>query len=696
MYFVLLVALSSSLLLEHVCLCSNYYVGAGIADVTGPAAELNMMGYANPGQTTHGIHMRQFARAFVFANTPGGARVVFVNLECAWAGGAVKRQVVTELQKRYGPTMYTEKNICISGTHTHSGTGGYSQYLLFDITALGFNTQAFNALVDGIVVSIVKATESIQEADVFINRGELMDSNINRSPTAYLNNPEAERAKYKYNVDKDMVVLKMVSSSGVNIGMISWFAVHCTSMNNTNQMISSDNKGYAAQMMEMMFNPGMAPGKGPFVAAFAQSNEGDVSPNTRGPHCMDTGKPCDVPTSTCNGKNEMCVASGPGPDMFASTEIIGGNQFKMAVSLFNNASEKLSGPVDFRHTFADMTNQTVKVGNTSVKTCKPSMGYSFAAGTTDGPGAFNFTQGSTTSNPFWNFVRNLIHKPSQELVDCQKPKPILLPTGEISYPYLWQPEIVPTQLLRIGQLVVIPVPGEFTTMSGRRMRNAVKAVLVANGMASNMTAVIAGLSNEYADYITTFEEYQIQRYEGGSTIYGPRTLDAYIQLYESLATAMTKGTASPAGPSPPNLISQQLDFLPGVIFDSTPSGKHFGDVLVDAPTTAPVWSRVSVRFQTANPRNNLRTNDTFSTVEYKDDKTGKWSVEFTDCHWETRFHWIRTESLFGYSEAVIEWDIPHRVMEGTYRIRHFGSSKSITGSLTEFVGSTREFNVVYT
>ncbi len=27
------------------------------------------------------------------------------------------------------------------------------------------------------------------------------------------------------------------------------------------------------------------------------------------------------------------------------------------------------------------------------KTCKPSMGYSFAAGTTDGPGDFDFTQG---------------------------------------------------------------------------------------------------------------------------------------------------------------------------------------------------------------------------------------------------------------------------------------------------------------
>ena len=51
------------------------------------------MGYANPGQTSHGIHMRQFSRAFVFANSADSPRIVFVNLEAAWAGGAVKREV---------------------------------------------------------------------------------------------------------------------------------------------------------------------------------------------------------------------------------------------------------------------------------------------------------------------------------------------------------------------------------------------------------------------------------------------------------------------------------------------------------------------------------------------------------------------------------------------------------------------------
>lgn len=57
---------------------------------------------------------------------------------------------------------------------------------------------------------------------------------------------------------------------------------------------------------------------------------------------------------------------------------------------------------------------------------------------------------------------------------------------------------------------------EFTTMAGRRLRDAVQTVLtgVSNGeFGSNIHIVIAGLSNTYSQYVTTFEEYQIQRYE---------------------------------------------------------------------------------------------------------------------------------------------------------------------------------------
>merc|ERR1712072_404086 len=109
-------------------------------------------------------------------------------------------------------------------------------------------------------------------------------------------------------------------------------------MNNTNKLISGDNKGYASYLFEESMNPqGTLPGTGEFVAAFAATNLGDVSPNTRGPYCMDTGLPCDLVHSTCNNKSEMCVGRGPGKDMTESAQIIGQKQYDKAKELYQHA-----------------------------------------------------------------------------------------------------------------------------------------------------------------------------------------------------------------------------------------------------------------------------------------------------------------------------------------------------------------------
>lgn len=49
-------------------------------------------------------------------------------------------------------------------------------------------------------------------------------------------------------------------------------------------------------------------------------------------------------------------------------------------------------------------------------------------------------------------------------------------------------------------------------MSGRRLRAAVKQTLLSNGFSSDAIVVIAGLSNTYSNYITTFEEYQVLQF----------------------------------------------------------------------------------------------------------------------------------------------------------------------------------------
>jgi neutral ceramidase len=53
-------------------------------------------------------------------------------------------------------------------------------------------------------------------------------------------------------------------------------------------------------------------------------------------------------------------------------------------------------------------------------------------------------------------------------------------------------------------------------------REAIRAKLISSGvMGDNAYVVVAGPANTYSHYVTTREEYGVQRYEGGSTLYGP-------------------------------------------------------------------------------------------------------------------------------------------------------------------------------
>ena len=59
----------------------------------------------------------------LFQDTDSGTRVAFVSIDCAMMGQLVKLFVVEELEALY-PGVYTEKNVVLSSTHTHSGPAG--------------------------------------------------------------------------------------------------------------------------------------------------------------------------------------------------------------------------------------------------------------------------------------------------------------------------------------------------------------------------------------------------------------------------------------------------------------------------------------------------------------------------------------------------------------------------------------------
>ncbi|XP_060794882.1 neutral ceramidase isoform X1 [Neoarius graeffei] len=678
-----------------------YLIGLGRADCTGPVADVPLMGYANPDQTAGGIHTRLFSRAFIVDD--GSKRVVFVSADIGMVSQRLRLEVLKALEAKYG-TLYRQDNVVLSGTHTHSGPAGYFQYTLFMITSKGYIKPSVQALVNGIVKSIDEAHKSMKPGRIFLNKGDIVDSNFNRSPHSYMNNPEEERKRYKTNTDEQIISLKFTDLDGVGLGIFSWFAVHPVSMNYTNHMVSSDNLGYASYLFEQEKNHGSLPGEGPFVAAFPTSNSGDVSPNIRGPYCVNTGESCDYLNSSCPiGGTKMCVAFGPGNDMFQSTKIIGERIYKKAKELYDSAQQEVYGSLHTAHQWVNMTDVTVPINSThSAKTCKPALGHSFAAGTIDGGGDLNFTQGAIEGDPFWDGIRDtLLGKPSKEVQDCQNPKPILFSTGEMTWPLPWHPEIVDVQIISIGSVAIVAVPGEVSTMSGRRIRQAVKQELETKNAFTNAEVVVTGLCNIYTHYITTYEEYQVQRYEGASTIYGPHTLSAYIQHFRGLAKAIAESKTGelPKGPEPPFFKDSQLiSLLPAVPADKTPTNTTFGQVLEQVKPRYKVGEVASVTFVAGNPRNSGDMRDkTFVTVEKFLMTTRTWKVVHTDASWETRFHWIK--GTRGQSNATVEWHIPLSAETGKYRIRHFGHSKKLnffTPVITPYEGMSDTFSVTKT
>lgn len=693
---------------------TQYLLGVGKADITGPVVEINLMGYADPNQVGTGLRQRLFSRAFIVGsiNRPED-RFIYLVLDTQSGDTAVRDGILQGLSE-LGPeySIYTNANVAVTGTHSHSGPGAWLNYLLPQITSKGFDKQSYGAIVDGALLSIQRAHRKLGLGYLSIGSVELEETNINRSPYAYLANPAQERAKYKYDVDKTMTMLVFQSAtSGKDVGVLTWFPVHGTSMLGNNTMITGDNKGVASHLMEKAYRqPAEDRTDDGFVAGFSQANVGDTSPNVLGAFCEDgSGQKCNFEDSTCSGRNEPCHGRGPhfrNKDQGASSCFeIGRRQFNAAASLYDtmrsNGRSVRGSAVKSLHSFHDFSSFNFTHPNGSlVSTCPAALGYSFAAGTTDGPGAFDFKQnntGSPNANPVWSVVSGFLREPSEEQKACHHSKPILLDVGEIHSPYLWAPNIVDVQLLRVGQLIIIVSPGEATTMAGRRWKEALQTSAIAASITGSEEpmVVLGGPANSYTHYIATEEEYGIQRYEGASTIYGPHTLNAHINLTTRyLPYLHSHTTARPDhGPQPPIHTDKSLSFITGVAYDRAPFFKSFGDVLEDVKPINARGETVEVTFVGANPRNDLRLEDTYVAVEQLVGK--RWEKVRDDADWDLLFRWRRTSSVLGTSEVQVEWETSEATCRGRYRIRYWGASKTpVTGSIEQFEGRSADFEIV--
>lgn len=650
----------------------EWLVGLGMADVTGACAGQGMMGFAQPEQVAHGIRQRYLARAVIIIDKKTNTPMVHVTVDTCAVFQNIVDAVMARVRKMYG-NRYPMDRVMITATHNHNSCGGTAQDVAYYMSSSGHMENSAQAEIDGIVEAIKRAHENIKPGELLLGRSKLYNASANRSRSAFERNPAADKKEMPNGIDPRVWVLR-IKQGGVDKGLICWFATHGTSLTDQNMLLSPDNKGLAAYIFEHD-HKGVDYQTDPsrFVAAFAQTNAGDLSPNL----FLRKLKP-----------------GGPTDDNVLNNAIIAKRQYDACHKAWESATPLTGAGIQGVYRFQHMDNYVVRPEFTQDgkqwKTVRTVMGGAGAASSEEDnynsftdPWLKEGVKGPLT--PFWDWNRE---NGIEMDWNYQSPKLNFLPLGYAPVKG-WIPQEMPLSIVRLGDLVIVCGPLEYTAVSGLRCRR-----VVAKKLGVPMENVIMqGYTNSYIQYCTTPEEYDDQQYEGGETQFGRETLGAHLQIYSEICDVMLGKKKAPKNDTDRAYLHNTWipSWLPKVPADTAPKGKKYGDVLQAPPSRVQRGSKLTVSFVGAHPNNRLYRGGSYHEVQKN--VGGRWVRIADDFHYDTIYDWERPEGSKTESIIKIHWNIPKNQAAGTYRIVIKGDAKAANGKLTHFKGVTKPFKV---
>lgn len=542
-----------------------YNAGWGKQEIVIRAQGYAMMGYGMWHNRAWGHATALYARA-IYLRHGGGRGVIFCLLDLGYITYAMRSGVVERLQALMGEA-FDETGLVLTCTHTHSGPGGCSHDAMYNIATPGFVPEHVEAIVTATVTTIIDAWRSAAPTELVVAGGRFDDPvpvAWNRSLASYNRNPDVTPCTEQQThlaLDRSMQVLSF-RRHGQTQALLSLFGVHATCVGNTNTRYSGDNKGHAALAAEAELAK-----KGVIqpVALFAQATAGDVSPYYHG-------------SGDIARRNSI-----HGDEEHAYAERNGHYQTEQALAILDSPKGVVvDGDIDVILSYIDFTHLKAEPrfanGHHDAYTSEPCHGVAFFTGTrVDGPGMPLAIGGVAKKVARWVKKNRLAHPEKQSPEDqayyrhlyaAQGSKDILLEAGRkqvlgqpiaklmvpgFADPLVGEmkrqaklgamtnsamvPTVLPLQIIRLGSLALVCCAGEFTTMAGRRVVQAVQEALQPAGV---QQVLICTYCNDYMGYVTTYEEYQEQAYEGGHTIFGQWTLAAFQTQFTSLAREMLK------------------------------------------------------------------------------------------------------------------------------------------------------------
>lgn len=529
-----------------------------------------MQGYGKwsqrDGPTTDGGYKTPlYARAIVLGGDVG-APLIFCCLDLGYITHAMRVGVVAALSAEMSAS-FDEDRLVLTCTHTHSGPGGCSHDIMYNIVTPGFAPDYLAAIVQAAVTAILAAWQGRAPASLHLSDGsfaEDVEVAWNRSVAAHNRNPDVTvrtQAQTHLALDRTMTVLSLRRDAGVE-AVLSLFGVHATCIGSSNRLYDGDNKGRAALHAEDALRHAGAPDP---VAIFAQATAGDVSPHYHGPGQTARRR-------AIAGEAEHIYAEQNGRAQSAQALAI----------LAAQTSLPIDGEIDAVFAYFDFTviaaDPTYAGGQTNAITSEPCHGAAFFGGTpVDGPGLprpflwlvgkiadrirrYRLTHLADYSAEDQAYYRRLYAAQGDRAIMQESGRKIMLgqTLDRISIPDFIDPAVaeikrqaragamresamvptvLPLQIILIGNLALVCAPGEFTTTAGARLRQSVAKRLAPRGVTR---VLLCTYCNDYMGYVTTFEEYQAQAYEGGHTIFGQWTLAAFQTKFDELAAELCK------------------------------------------------------------------------------------------------------------------------------------------------------------
>jgi neutral ceramidase len=600
---------------------SRLEAGIGRSDITPPTG-YPTFGYVRDDAVGHGVNTRLFARAIVLKQGP--KKLAIVTIDLGATPGGLLADVADQLKAR----GFSQENLIVSASHTHNGPAGFSTFQGDNFVAptLGDpthfktdgDTRVLGFLITRIALAVARADDDLGPAKVGWGSTQLVGVTDNRSLEAYLANfgfdlaygtgSVAEDPRgYVDTIDPEVDVLRVdrITRDGDTVPMGGWldFADHGTVNPYEFGVYNADHTGVASRLFEEgVRKAAHVRANRLVVGAYGNADAGDMTAALRG--------------------------RGP-----AFAEDVGRKEAGAMLRAWRSAGRHMSATPEFdwrwsRSCFCGRTIDGDAVDDHAV------VGLPFLTGSEENRGPL---YDETHDNYEGRRLPVGIGPQSRKIQAVQRP------VGDFATAF-------PLFVVRIGDRAMATIPGEATVGVGRAVRHAVATGFPAGAGVKGVALI--GYANEYMHYFTTPQEYEMQHYEGGSTLFGKYSSLLIEHDLNALAGQLASGQPATA-PVP-------YDPRNGVTPNTTPFGTGATKATaIEQPKTTARIAQATFMWQGSAQGLDRPLDAPFITIQRRTHKT--WSRYTDDLGIELVWR-VDDKGIY-----TAQWQVPVGIKLGRYR-----------------------------